>query len=392
MIRRILKTIAIMALLLPTCGVVFAGVDRTAGVGVNSIVQEPITPGPVLDDFNDGGRLNNWGYDTGAFYWGGGFCVDSRDTTSPQEGLFCLKLDYDISALNSFAGYWSLLGGANLGGYTSISFWIKGTVGGELFKVELQNNSTNNDRNRAQVYITDYLDGGITTTWQEVTIPFHNFVNLDNWTNMKTLVFVFENYQSVTNGSPTQGTVYIDRISFGSSPASRVRIDYFGDNLGSSALGGNMGDMGNVTHTFTNMAGAYVSPPRSLESVYNVVTTAWGGHFTIFGGGANGWTEIPHDFSPYAYVSLCVKARSETENPKVVKIEIVDNAKACYALLIDITTGWQRYYIPLDHLVTNQGLDKASIKKMTIIYEDWRIQNAGGSKSGVLHIDDIRFE
>lgn len=398
MIKKILNTVTILSLLLSLCGIVFAQVDRTAEVSVNSVVEEPIISGPVLDDFNDGGKLNNWGYNTGAFNNTGASCVDSRDATSPQEGAFCLKLDYNVSTLASYAGYWSLLGGENLSIYTSISFWVKGTAGGEFFKIELKNNNTDNNRNRAAIYVTDYLDGGVTTSWQEVTIPFHNFVNLDSWNNMKELVFTFENSQSVTNGSPLQGTIYIDRISFESTSVNEVRIDYFGDKLGTCALGGNIGDMQPsptppapqyYTHSFTT--DEYISSPGALASSYNATSDPWGGQFIIFGGGNDGWTEIPHNFSDYNYVTLWIKAKSATENPKILKVEVVDRTNSPFpsVYLKKMTTTWQEYVIPMSAFA---GLDKKNIKKITFVYEDWRIQNEGGSKTGVLYIDNLQFE
>jgi len=398
MIKKILNTVTILSLILSLCGIVFAQVDRTAEVSVNSVVEEPIVSGPVLDDFNDGGKLNNWGYDTGAFNSTGASCIDSRDATSPQEGAFCLKLDYNVSTSASYAGYWSLLGGENLSIYNSISFWVKGTAGGEFFKIELKNNGTDNNRKSAIVYVTDYLDGGVTTSWQEVTIPFHNFVNLDSWNNMAELVFVFENYQSVTNGSPTNGTIYIDKISFGSSAVDQVRIDYFGDKLGTCALGGNIGDMQPSqtppapqysTHSFST--NEYVSSPSALESTYNVTSDSWGGQYIIFGGGTDGWTEIPHDFSDYNYVTLWIKVKSGTGNPKILKVEMVDRTNPPFpaVYLKKMTTDWQEYVIPMSAFA---GLDKKNIKKITFVYEDWRIQNEGGSKTGVLYIDNLQFE
>jgi len=406
MIKGILKTATILALLLSLCGIVFGGVVDTAGVEVNSTVEETILLGPVLDDFNDGGRLNNWGYNTDSFASTGVVsCVESRDATSPKEGAFCLKLDYDVSETASYAGYRSLLGGENLSVYTSISFWVKGTVGGEFFKVELKNNSTDPNRNRAAVYVTDYLDGGVTTSWQEVTIPFHNFVNLDDWTDMTELVLVFENSQSVTNGSPTQGIIYIDKISFGTSSVNEVRIDYFGDKLGTCALGGNIGDMQkndpppmDFSYSFTT--NEYVSSPGALESTYDVTSDSWGGQYIIFGGGEDGWTEIPHDFSDYNYVSFYVKTKSATENPKILKVEMVDRPNPPFpaVYLKKMTTSWgEKYVISLSWFSyvlegVTYKLDKSRIKKMTFVYEDWRIQDEGGNETGVLYIDNLQFE
>jgi hypothetical protein len=204
MIKKILRTAAILGLVLSLSGVVFAGVDRTGQVTVNSVVQKPPI-GPVLDDFNDGNTQNNWGYNSGPFASAGASCTDSRVATSPQEGAYCLKLDYDVSFKDSYSGYWTLLGGESLSAYTSLSFWVKGTAGKELIKIEIKNDSST-----AAVYVTE-----VTTSWQEITIPFQYFSNIKDWTSMKELVFVFENYQSVINGSPTKGTIYIDKIYFG---------------------------------------------------------------------------------------------------------------------------------------------------------------------------------
>jgi len=204
MIKRILETATILGLLLSLSGTAFSQVDRTAQVSVNSVVENP-PAGPVLDDFNDGTPQNNWGYNSGSFASAGASCTDSRVTTSPQEGAYCLKLVYDVSLKDSYSRYWTLLGGESLTAYTSLSFWVKGTVGGELIKIELKD-----DTDSDAVYFTE-----VTTSWQEITIPFQYFSNINNWTSMKELVFVFENYQSVIKGRPTQGTIYIDKITFG---------------------------------------------------------------------------------------------------------------------------------------------------------------------------------
>ncbi len=145
------------------------------------------------------------------------------------------------------------------------------------------------------------------------------------------------------------------------------------------------------THSFTT--DVYRSSPCALESTYDVTSDSWGGQFIIFGGGEDGWTEIPHDFSDYNYVIVCIKAKSAAENPRMLKVEMVDRTSPPYPdLHLTITTGWYRYAIPLSAF---SGLNKKNLRKMTFVYErDGKagIDAAGGSRTGVLYIDDIQFE
>lgn len=399
----------------------FAYEPLDGAVAITSRGTIPLTPGPLLDDFTDGIGINTWGDLTGTFS-SDDPPISCNASYESDTGIvfggtgYSLKLDYNVSQSASYAGYYSKLGGANLASYTSLSFWIRGGLGGEFFKVELKNNSTtkcydahedtNYYRNSAAVYITDYMDGGVTTEWKKVTIPFHNFANLDEWASMKELVIVFENSQSEANGSPKDGIVYIDDISFGSTSVDVVRIDHFGDKLGICALGGNIGDFDEsppakvYSFSNTNYAGSPCGS-YSLLSEYDV-TYKWAGISIIFGGGnadnnldmtgvkpeKMGWIKIPHDFSEYTYLSLWMKARSENENPKALKIELKHDSgtgRFYTDTLHSITGSWQQWRIPLADFA---GLEKATIKEMTFVYEDRKVYYAVGA----IYIDNVQFE
>lgn len=101
------------------------------------------------------------------------------------------------------------------------------------------------------------------------------------------------------------------------------------------------------THSFTT--DEYISSPGALASSYNATSDPWGGQFIIFGGGNDGWTEIPHNFSDYNYVTLWIKAKSATENPKILKVEVVDRTNSPFpsVYLKKMTTTWQEYVIPM---------------------------------------------
>ena len=386
-------------------GIVSAYTPLGAPASITSQGQVPFTPGALLDDFSGGTSINKWGALTGTFSKStvvpppaNESCKASYVLDASQARGGCLKLEYNVDAADTYAGYYSLLGGASLVtpvAYTAVSFYVKGAAGGEFFKIQLKKTSSS-----AAVYITDYLDGGVTTGWQKVTVPFHNFVNLDNGDSMTEFVIVFENAQSATNGSLTHGTVYIDNITFETTTVPVVRIDHFGDKLGTCALGGNMGTMtgagGVISYSFSNIAGEYSGYPYGLNLNYDVTAYgAWAGVWSLFGGGADGWTAVPHDFSAYNYLYIGVRG-SSTGNPKEIKIELVDSGGSKAVRINTITASWQYWRIPLVFNANANpgfiGLDKSSIKQLNIIVEGNQVGYANGNKSGNVYIDSVQFE
>lgn len=423
----LMSVLIVSFFVIASISIVYAYTELSATSAIRGEGRVPFTPQALLDDFRNAASVNIWGALTGTFSSSpaipppaNAICAASY-TNNPAVAFggtgYSLKLDYNVSAANSYAGYFSLLGSASLTGYNAVSFYVRGAVGGEFFKISLKNagsaqyldGSVHYYRNEASLYITDYLDGGVTTTWKKVTIPFHNFANLDGWSAMKEFVLVFENAQSIINSSLPQGTVYIDNIQFENIAAiTPVRMDHFGDKLGVSALGGNIGsgggNGGTASYDFAGEELNYSPYPYSIRINYNVNTvSAYAYAFFIFGGGNNaiedpgksGWIAIPHDFSAYNSMSLRIKGKSGTENPKTIKIELVDSVKTTAVVLTGITANWQSYTIPLSTFVnlnTNAILDKKSIKQMTLVLEDWRIRNAVGNKAGAVLIDSIQFE
>lgn len=396
-------------------------------------------PQALLDNFDSGKATNAWNCSTGTFAKEGTTATCAVSYTSDQpygETGLSLRINYNVNDTGSYAGYNSNLSvmPAHLGdlsGYTAISFYVRGSVGGELFKVQLKNNSGNNiynapesypgagdattySRNIASVYVNDYLDGGVTTSWQKVTIPFHNFANLDNWTScMVELDIVFENSQSAASGSPTQGTVYIDNITFENSVINNVRVAHFGEAValddqdnnrpqGICAIGGNMGKIaGNsatISRGLSNTVNEYSPYIYGFSLTYNVApANAYAGAYLIFGGGntndqstqpiRGGWIAIPHDFSAYSWLIFKIKAKSEAENPKGIKVQIVDNISTKDTLISGISgTTWKTYGVPL-------STGKSSIKQVNFVLDDWWIADAAnnGSKTGTIYIDSVEF-
>lgn len=397
----IIKTVVAALVLLSMHGMPVLAADKTGSAVASG--TKPITPGPTLDDFSYAAPLNFWSLATGTFSSSASvpppanaICTASYSNAPgvPYGGSgYSLKLDYNVSLADSYAGYSSQLGSQSLSAYSAVSFWVKGAVGGEFFKIQMKNSSAS-----AALYITDYLDGGVTTSWQKVTIPFHNFVNLSSVSSMSEFVIVFENAQCATNGSPTQGTVYIDNIVFESGPVPTVRLDHFGDRLGTSALGGNMGTMassGTISYAFSNIVNEYSNYQCGLVINYNVtVSGAWVGVWSLFGGGADGWTAVPHNFSSYNYLYLRVRG-SSAGNPVKIRVELQDSAGSRPIRLTGITTAWQYYRIPLVDPGDGTGfvgLNRSAIQQMNIVLEGNQIYAAGGSRTGTVYIDSVQFE
>lgn len=353
----------------------------------------------LVDDFNDGAKPNNLSGDSGTTINGTGLADISFYNAWPadvygQDG-YSLKLEWTAASDDDWAGYWLKLssgtGGRDISGYKYLSFRVKGESGGEYFKIQLKNAGADAARNSAYLYISDYLDGGVTAGWQKVNIPLEAFVNLDSLANVTEIAFVFEGAQSSNNGSPTSGVIYLDNIIFGDWFSGITRIDSFGDRWltsgGVNALGGNMGDMGSdpTALTYSISTDTYHNYANGLFSPYDV-TTGWAGIWSIFGGGAAGVTAIPHDFSAYDQLVFWAKAESTDKNPQQIKLELADTDGNHSFSVSGITASWQIFLAPLG--IDGFNLDKSSIKQMNIVYESGPVANT----IGAVYFDEFEFQ
>lgn len=384
--QRVMMVMALTAVTVTLVSGLCLAADRTVSFAATAVKPEEVNAaGSVIDNFNDNGILNNLGGTPAP--WG---TDASNYPYNAYEGVVCLKIEYDVTMPGSFSGYTTPLTptGKDLSAYTTLSFWVKGASGGEFFKIEMKTNT--GTYTTASVYVSDFLDGGVTTSWRQVVIPLHNFANIGTWTSAKELGFVFENVQATNNGSPVAGTIYIDKIELGNAAVSQVRVAPFGNKISISALGGNLGPMsdggGTATCLFSTVAGQYTPYSYGLATTYNVVS-GWSGVYMIFGGGNNGFTAAPHNFSAYTYLKFNIKAGSTTANPKALKVEILYNGGKKEAIIGGIvSTGWITALVPLS------GADKTTLKQVNLIFDSGTIDSAGGNRAGLVYIDNVRFE
>ncbi len=168
----------------------------------NSVYRELI-----LNDFDNGSLLiNNLGKNTGVFSGIRGICEQSLSDKSFSKE-YSLKLNYDVSSNDAYAGFWSALGEVDLRPYRYLSFWIKRLEGNESFKIELSDGLNN-----VRISIREFLSKRKDTSWLRVIITLDSsFKGITNWKNMKgnfTIIFEY------SEGSPYKSAVYIDEISF----------------------------------------------------------------------------------------------------------------------------------------------------------------------------------
>jgi hypothetical protein len=96
------------------------------------------------------------------------------------------------------------------GGYSHLSFWVKGKHGGEKFRIKLADDAWDARQDGLDVGpVSRFLTVGITREWQEVLIPFRAFSLLDRKA-MSSLTFDFH--------APGETTIFVDDIGFKRDP------------------------------------------------------------------------------------------------------------------------------------------------------------------------------
>ncbi|MCK9583029.1 MAG: gliding motility-associated C-terminal domain-containing protein [Endomicrobiales bacterium] len=122
-----------------------------------------------------------------------------------------VRIDFNVSAVApGWGGYWTSMNAVNFSSTTHLSFWVKGGNGGEKFKIELRGGGGAGHEVRVNTYKT------LTTSWQNVIIPFSDFTGIvttgpaSTAPSVDQLSFVFER----SAGAPYTGTVFIEGIHF----------------------------------------------------------------------------------------------------------------------------------------------------------------------------------
>jgi hypothetical protein len=153
----------------------------------------------LVDDFADTNPKNLIGGNSGLY---------GEDTGSDILSYYDngnLRLDFNMTTKNSYAGYYTSLREINLTPFNFLTFRIRGSHGKEKVLAGLRDCSLN----ETKVLIDEYLPDGITTSWKKVIIPLKAFTSVRNWSCMDNFNIAFED--KLDSGS---GTIFIDDIEF----------------------------------------------------------------------------------------------------------------------------------------------------------------------------------
>lgn len=319
-----------------------------------------------------------------------------------------LKLRYDIrQGEKAFCGYAFRFNRFNMTPYKYLSFWVRGAKGGEFFKIEMKCRATKENVNsrQARIYITDYLDNGVTPQWQKVVIPLDAFGSLEQRTNMREMTITFEHTQCRMNESPLQGTIYLDDLVMGDWDPGCVRFDHFGDRIEINGFGGNS--------SFANSSNALLSSrllytnnsifPCVLELNYQVgARDSYVFYYNLFGGGTNGFQAMPVDLSAYDALTFWIRCgHDEIEQVLAwpwrglkVELDTDDDSAVNYFTFVEVTDTWEKVSIPLTNFRKNgyeaPFIDSSRISKLVWVLDGFYLHDE--DRTNVVYLDSIQFE
>ncbi len=143
---------------------------------------------------------NGFGGFSGGFGPGGISSYVSIGAVNPYVGGFVWK----IKGSGFDAGAFNTLNGQDISRYDTLSFWIKGNVGGEQIRVGIKDTSGT----EFTVPLSDYIQGGsVTTDFKGVRIPLRAFADHKvRLTTMDNISFRFASSQG--------GEILVDDIAF----------------------------------------------------------------------------------------------------------------------------------------------------------------------------------
>lgn len=330
----------------------------------------------LIDDFQDGAEPNFFGGTNLNNFETGGTAVPTYVTLGSDR---VLQMTYNVTAGSSFSGIFLNLK-KNFQGYTHLSFRVRGNAGGEIVKAKLESVAGNNE-----VFISTYLTGGITTSFQRVNIPVSAFP-LVNFSTINVLTFLLEN--SIGSGS---GTVWFDDIGFirlGETPGVVAVLDDLDSDFGPS----NWDRYTHADATLNVLVAGDSSPPgssannRVYQLDYNFTTSP-----TLPGETPYAVIDRPFQLSIAPFSVLRFKYRG-TESSNNVELKFIDSDNTVwikkFLLASNTLSAWKTSAIPLTELSlfsagTDTSLNMRNIKKVEIAVA----RGSGGN--GTLVLDQL---
>ncbi|NQU73664.1 MAG: hypothetical protein HQ547_03020 [Candidatus Omnitrophica bacterium] len=327
-------------------------------------------------------------YDKKVFYKGESIADSTKEAKDTLDHK-AIKVMYKKADEKSFCGAYMILM-ADLSGYKTISFLIKGQKGGEVFEVGM-NDVISNKREDA-VYIGPidrYLPSGLTKNWQLVKLPLSDFYGPDI-SKTYSLVFQFNDI--------SDGVFWIDEVRFYKEDlvfeGRLEQIKKKGFLLLDSFDYSDLNLLGRKTNTYKKLPSVcktgrsseeyFGSKGRSLKIVYKRESTGWAGYYTLL----NQIDGEYYDLSGFKAASFMVKGKTGGEKFEIGMADknwgiIGDSLKAggvAKYLPGGITTEWQEVVVPLEDFGL---LDFSQMGSFVINFNE--------KGKGTVYIDDLKF-
>lgn len=325
----------------------------------------------VVDDFHDLNRVNELGGDSGFWNSDTGFITYSY----PQGAL---KLEYDTSVTNPViaeAIYWTSLLDSNLLSQKDfISFSLRGSIGSEELALEIRDCGLSGETHITKIKISDYLNKGISTDWQRVSIPLAAFADGLEWQCIEQINFLVSAQPWLNSGT---GTIFIDDLILAPNTVKPVPliVDSFDDcnqlNALTWAWGGGTNDSGS-------------SIDFNIESENQMGKDGCGLQIDYSVSGASGtwvYTDLKGiDVSDYTHLRFWIKGAAGSEELHVYLQDQEGNRR--FYEEIKTTNVWQEVLIPLDYF--SPPVDLTKLTELQIAFE-WK------PMSGQVYLDNISF-
>ncbi len=319
-------------------------------------------PALLLDDFSDTNPANALGGSSGIY------AADAGGLMLVSYGPGKLKLNYDVSGVDQVTGYYTLFMHTDLSAYDVLTFQIRGLLGGEKIKVGLRDA----DMNESKILVSEYLSAGITTDWQEITIPLVAFSRVQKWSDMDNLNI--EVQHRIGSGI---GEIDVKDIQFEHVPLATVVLDNFNDSSGEDGVGASLyaysGGGASITTEY-DRSDPFGGQGASYKISYTGVTpTGWS---------VAGWALDGINLKASRYLRFAIRGAAGGEEPNLYLVDT--NGSREFVDLeqyVQLTTDWQVVRIPLTDF-SDQGIDLGHLANLEIAFE-W------SDTQGMIYLDNL---
>jgi len=162
-----------------------------------------------------GGAIGEWTKDEYDDTQGCELDFVERPRLGKSEG-YSMQISYDVDSPNqAYNGIWIKLAGADASLYNYLVMYLKAPnyppYGTDTLKLELKNKS-----GESGVFYIKRIPRG---AWREYKIPLKKFKGLKDFSNLKELIFVFEDNKA----TPKEGLVFLEHLYFTKEKIQRPR-------------------------------------------------------------------------------------------------------------------------------------------------------------------------